>query len=52
MAAASLDILADRTRWSGMSKLAAIDARERFGREEVVSQYESLYRQSLPAQIT
>jgi len=52
MAAASLDILSDRKRWSEMSRLATIDARERFAREDVVSQYESLYRQSLPAQIT
>jgi len=52
MAAASLDILGDRKRWSEMSRLATIDARERFAREDVVSQYESLYRQSLPAQIT
>jgi len=35
-----------------MSRLASIDARERFAREDIVSQYESLYRQSLPAQIT
>jgi len=52
MAAASLDILGDRKRWSEMSRLATVDARERFAREDIVSQYESLYRQSLPAQIT
>ncbi|MFL5487126.1 MAG: N-acetyl-alpha-D-glucosaminyl L-malate synthase BshA [Gemmatimonadaceae bacterium] len=49
MAAAALSILENRERWSAMSTLAAADARERFGRDAIVSKYESLYRTSLPA---
>lgn len=52
MAAAALEILRDRKRWSQMSKLAAADARERFSRDAIVSKYESLYRASLPAKKT
>jgi L-malate glycosyltransferase len=52
MAAASLEILQDRKRWSRMSKLAAADARERFSRDAIVSKYESLYLNSLPARTT
>jgi glycosyltransferase involved in cell wall biosynthesis len=48
MAAAALEILQDRKRWSEMSKLASKDARERFSRDEIVTQYESLYQRSLP----
>jgi glycosyltransferase involved in cell wall biosynthesis len=48
MAAASVEILRDRERWTEMSSLAATDARARFSRDEIVTQYESLYRQSLP----
>jgi glycosyltransferase involved in cell wall biosynthesis len=48
MAAAALEILQDRKRWSAMSKLASRDARERFSRDEIVTQYESLYQRSLP----
>jgi N-acetyl-alpha-D-glucosaminyl L-malate synthase BshA len=47
MAAASLEILRDRDRWTEMSKLAAADARERFSRDAIVSKYESLYRDTL-----
>jgi len=47
MAAASLQILSDRARWTEMSNLAAADARERFSRDAIVSKYESLYRDSL-----
>jgi N-acetyl-alpha-D-glucosaminyl L-malate synthase BshA len=47
MAAASLEILRDRNRWTEMSKLAAADARERFSRDAIVSKYESLYRDTL-----
>ncbi|MFL5551082.1 MAG: N-acetyl-alpha-D-glucosaminyl L-malate synthase BshA [Gemmatimonadaceae bacterium] len=49
MTAAALSILENRERWSAMSALAAADARERFGRDAIVSKYESLYRTSLPA---
>jgi N-acetyl-alpha-D-glucosaminyl L-malate synthase BshA len=52
MAAASLEILQDRKRWSEMSQLAAADARERFSRDAIVTKYESLYRSSLPAHTT
>lgn len=52
MTAASLEILQDRKRWSRMSKLAAADARERFSRDAIVSKYESLYLNSIPARTT
>ena len=48
MAAAALEILQNPRRWSEMSKLASKDARERFSRDEIVTQYESLYQRSLP----
>jgi N-acetyl-alpha-D-glucosaminyl L-malate synthase BshA len=48
MAAAALEILQDRKRWSEMSELASKDARERFSRDAIVTQYESLYQRSLP----
>jgi glycosyltransferase involved in cell wall biosynthesis len=48
MAAAALEILSDPKRWSEMSKLASRDARERFSRDAIVTQYESLYQRSLP----
>jgi N-acetyl-alpha-D-glucosaminyl L-malate synthase BshA len=47
MAAAALEILQDKKRWTEMSKLAAVDARERFSRDAIVSKYEALYRDSL-----
>lgn len=43
MAAAAIDLLGDRERWEAMSARAAVDARERFARDAVVSQYEALY---------
>jgi L-malate glycosyltransferase len=52
MAAAALEILQDRKRWSAMSKLGAADARERFSRDAIVTKYESLYRKSLPSHTT
>jgi len=52
MAAASLQILRDKKRWSEMSRRAAEDARERFSRDAIVTKYESLYRQSLPTVTT
>jgi glycosyltransferase involved in cell wall biosynthesis len=48
MAAAALEILQNRKRWSDMSELASSDARERFSRDAIVSKYESLYKRSLP----
>jgi glycosyltransferase involved in cell wall biosynthesis len=48
MAAAALEILQDRKRWTAMSRLAAADARERFSRDAIVTKYEALYRTSLP----
>jgi N-acetyl-alpha-D-glucosaminyl L-malate synthase BshA len=47
MASAALAILQNADRWSAMSRLAAADARERFGREAIVSKYEALYQRSL-----
>jgi N-acetyl-alpha-D-glucosaminyl L-malate synthase BshA len=47
MAAAALEILQNKKRWTEMSTLAAADARERFSRDAIVSKYESLYRDSL-----
>jgi glycosyltransferase involved in cell wall biosynthesis len=49
MAAAARSVLADPKRWNEMSKLASSDARVRFSRDAVVSQYESLYENSLLA---
>ena len=43
MVRASLDILSDPARWRAMSEAAAVDARERFSRDEIVSKYEALY---------
>jgi L-malate glycosyltransferase len=47
MAAASMEIIQDRQRWTEMSKLAAADARERFSRDAIVTKYESLYSDTL-----
>jgi glycosyltransferase involved in cell wall biosynthesis len=47
MAAASLAILSDKERWTEMSRLASADARARFSRDEIVTQYESLYSKPL-----
>jgi glycosyltransferase involved in cell wall biosynthesis len=44
MARAAIEILCDRERWQAMSAMAAADARQRFALEEVVPQYEALYR--------
>ena len=43
MAQAAIAILADARKWRAMSTLAASDARERFSRDEIVSQYERFY---------
>ena len=47
MAAAAIEILRDRDRWQAMSTEAARDARERFSRDAIVSQYEALYADAL-----
>jgi L-malate glycosyltransferase len=47
MARAAIDILADRARWAEMSRVAAVDARERFALDQVVAQYEALYEDGL-----
>ncbi|MFP5354220.1 MAG: glycosyltransferase [Gemmatimonadota bacterium] len=47
MGRAALEILRDEERWREMSVLAARDARERFGRDAVVAQYEALYESTL-----
>ena len=49
MARVSLDLLRDPERWQQMSKLAAADARARFSEEQIVTQYEHMYRTSLAA---
>ena len=47
MARAGIALLSDSQRWNAASDLAAHDARERFGLEEVVAQYESFYRRAI-----
>ena len=47
MAAASLEILSDRERWKTMSDAAAVDARARFSRDDIVRQYELLYEDAV-----
>lgn len=47
MAAASIEILADRDRWQTMSDAAAADARLRFSRDDIVRQYETLYEDAI-----
>jgi N-acetyl-alpha-D-glucosaminyl L-malate synthase BshA len=47
MAAASMRILADPALWNRMSVTAAADARARFSRDQIVGQYEAVYREAL-----
>ena len=47
MAAASIEILADRDRWETMSRDAAVDARARFTLDDIVRQYEALYEDAV-----
>jgi N-acetyl-alpha-D-glucosaminyl L-malate synthase BshA len=47
MAAASLSILGDPSKWREMSERGAADARARFSLDAIVSQYEKLYITSL-----
>ncbi len=52
MAKAAIEIVGDQARWREMSTLAASDARARFGRDEIVSQYEALYEETLAVRRT
>ncbi len=47
MAAAAISLLGDPVRWRAASELAARDARERFGMDAVVGQYERFYARAL-----
>ena len=47
MAAAAISLLGDPVRWRAASELAARDARERFGMDAVVEQYEKFYARAL-----
>lgn len=47
MARGAVEILRDPGRWATMSAMAAEDARARFGLDEIVGQYEALYRDAL-----
>ena len=47
MARAAIEILGDNQRWSAMSAAAAADARARFSLDQIVGQYEALYRHAL-----
>jgi glycosyltransferase involved in cell wall biosynthesis len=49
MARVSLELLLDPERWQQMSQLAAADARARFSQNEIVTQYEQMYKTSLAA---
>ena len=51
MARAAVALLGDPGRWAAASALAARDARERFGLEEVVAQYESFYTRALTGSV-
>ncbi len=44
MADAAIALLTDRARWRTVSAAAAADARARFAKDDIVSQYEALYR--------
>ena len=47
MARGAVEILRDHGLWAAMSGLAAEDARERFGLNEIVGRYEALYHDAL-----
>lgn len=50
MASVVLELLRNPERWQAMSRLAAADARARFSQNEIVSQYEQMYRTSLDSE--
>jgi hypothetical protein len=47
MAQAAIRFLGDPDRWQAASTLAAADARERFGLEQVVARYEDFYASAI-----
>ncbi len=47
MAGAALEMLGDRARWGEMSQRASADARRRFSRDEIVSEYVALYERAV-----
>jgi N-acetyl-alpha-D-glucosaminyl L-malate synthase BshA len=47
MAQAAIAILQDADRWQTMSRHAAADARERFAMDDIVEQYEAMYKHAL-----
>ena len=47
MSRASIEILGNEARWTAMSMAAAADARARFALDQIVGQYEALYRHAL-----
>jgi N-acetyl-alpha-D-glucosaminyl L-malate synthase BshA len=47
MASVAIELLRDQPRWEAMGRAAAEDARARFGLEQVLEQYETLYRDAL-----
>ncbi|MEO8563066.1 MAG: N-acetyl-alpha-D-glucosaminyl L-malate synthase BshA [bacterium] len=51
MAEAAIHFLGDDDRWHAASTLAAADARERFGLEQVVARYEAFYANALGASV-
>jgi N-acetyl-alpha-D-glucosaminyl L-malate synthase BshA len=51
MGAAALELLRNPEMWNAMSELGAADARARFSEDEIVSQYEEMYRTSLSSNV-
>jgi N-acetyl-alpha-D-glucosaminyl L-malate synthase BshA len=51
MGAAALELLRNPEMWNAMSELGAADARARFSEDEIVSQYEEMYRTSLSGNV-
>jgi N-acetyl-alpha-D-glucosaminyl L-malate synthase BshA len=47
MADAAVELMRDDARWDKASALAAVDARERFGETQIVSQYLEFYRYAI-----
>ena len=47
MARAGISVLGEQSGWAAMSARAAADARERFGLDAVVAQYEAFYERAL-----
>jgi N-acetyl-alpha-D-glucosaminyl L-malate synthase BshA len=52
MARAAIEFLGNEERWHAASTLAAADARERFGLEQVVARYEAFYADALGATVS